>query len=519
MLREPAFVFGILFVVFLFSFFELYAQSVDPVKWENDLKRACQLAQTENRLTLVHFYSDCAPCASMNANVFTDPRIALELNRNFVAVRVDMNMLAALAKQYDVTVVPTDLILNSEGQVVYRRQGEIASEKYLQFLQYLRTNFLSSHIAKHNANVMPAAVAPATTATLQNNQTANNITNNQINPNANNQTALNNPAATPFATQPEQKNKTPETQNNFAFIAANNQHNQPSTTANNQQHYQNNPQHVIAASGQFDPNNTSAAVVATPSTNANAAANNITSNITSLPKNVPVTIPVVSDKNFANGAVESIDAADNNNINNNFNNFPNNNNVILTNTPNSPDNLQVKTDANGGLNSNIISVTNNPPNNPATIRNPIAENQNNAGITGGVIDLAGHLMVEVPLAIEGYCPVILCKKEEWVPGNPAYYAMYRGQVYRFSSQEAMTEFLKSPLQFAPVAMGEDVVMMIDRNKKICGSRKYGVWFGGRVYLFANKESLNNFIAKPDYYANIAQNYEAAFKSPLDTVQR
>jgi len=120
-------------------------------------------------------------------------------------------------------------------------------------------------------------------------------------------------------------------------------------------------------------------------------------------------------------------------------------------------------------------------------------------------------MVEVPLGLEGYCPVVLSTEERWIPGNPAYYTMFRGHVFRFSSEETMTEFMKSPEKYAPVAMGEDIVQMVDRNKKIYGNRKFGAWFQGRVFLFCNQESLDAFAARPEYYAEIALKYETAFK--------
>ncbi len=127
-------------------------------------------------------------------------------------------------------------------------------------------------------------------------------------------------------------------------------------------------------------------------------------------------------------------------------------------------------------------------------------------------DEAPKTTVEVPLGLEGYCPVVLGKDEKWVPGNPAYYTMFRGHVFRFSSAEALTEFEQSPQKFAPVAMGEDIVQMVDRNKKMAGSRKFGVWFQGRVFLFSSQQSLDAFAERPEYYAEIAVKYETAFKS-------
>jgi YHS domain-containing protein/thioredoxin-related protein len=143
---------------------------------------------------------------------------------------------------------------------------------------------------------------------------------------------------------------------------------------------------------------------------------------------------------------------------------------------------------------------------PATVSTapPVVLQSNNP-------DEMATTMVEVPLGLEGYCPVLLSTEERWIPGNPAYYTMYRGHVFRFSSEEAMTEFMKNPALYAPVAMGEDIVLMVDRNKKIYGNRKYGAWFQGRVFLFSSQESLDSFAARPEYYAEIALKYETALK--------
>ena len=117
--------------------------------------------------------------------------------------------------------------------------------------------------------------------------------------------------------------------------------------------------------------------------------------------------------------------------------------------------------------------------------------------------------VEVPLALEGFCPVILCTEERWVTGNPAYCTMYHGHVFRFSSKEALAVFAQNPANYTPVAMGEDIVLKVDRNRRVNGDRRFGAWFQGRVFLFSSQETFNVFEARPDYYAEIASKYEIA----------
>jgi YHS domain-containing protein/thioredoxin-related protein len=119
------------------------------------------------------------------------------------------------------------------------------------------------------------------------------------------------------------------------------------------------------------------------------------------------------------------------------------------------------------------------------------------------------MMVEVPLALEGFCPVILCKEERWVSGNPAYCTLYQGHIFRFSSLEALVTFARNPANYTPVAMGEDVVLRVDRNRRVNGDRRYGAWFQGRVFLFSSQETFSAFESRPDYYAEIALKYETA----------
>ena len=129
------------------------------------------------------------------------------------------------------------------------------------------------------------------------------------------------------------------------------------------------------------------------------------------------------------------------------------------------------------------------------------------------------MMIEVPLAFEGFCPVTLATQERWVPGNPLFYAMYHGQIYRFADETVLESFIKEPAKYAPIADGDDIVLMVARNKKSAGQRKFGAWYQNRVFLFTSQHSLDVFTERPDYYAEIAKKYETALRPLQNTVQR
>jgi YHS domain-containing protein len=73
----------------------------------------------------------------------------------------------------------------------------------------------------------------------------------------------------------------------------------------------------------------------------------------------------------------------------------------------------------------------------------------------------------------------------------------------------MVTFSKDPHHYTPVAMGEDIVQMLQGGQRIKGKRHYGAWYQGRIYLFATQENYNAFTQRPSYFADFALKLESA----------
>jgi len=112
-------------------------------------------------------------------------------------------------------------------------------------------------------------------------------------------------------------------------------------------------------------------------------------------------------------------------------------------------------------------------------------------------------VVNPPLGLEGYCPVALTDNVTWAVGNRLWGARHRGRTYLFSGPEQQQRFLAEPDRYAPVLSGNDVVAAVEQGQQIPGHRKYGVFFAGKVYLFAGEDSLTKFSKTPGHYANLA----------------
>ncbi len=61
-------------------------------------------------------------------------------------------------------------------------------------------------------------------------------------------------------------------------------------------------------------------------------------------------------------------------------------------------------------------------------------------------------------------------------------------------------FLADPDRYSPMLSGYDPVRYIERGEKVPGLRKHGMWFNGKMYLFADELSLDRFWGSPEYFS-------------------
>jgi len=87
-------------------------------------------ASTEGKLFFVEFYADwCTPCKWMDKTTFKDDKVVTILNDNYVPLKMDIESIEGsdLKKQYEVRMLPTILIFNSQGRMVDRVEKTLSS--------------------------------------------------------------------------------------------------------------------------------------------------------------------------------------------------------------------------------------------------------------------------------------------------------------------------------------------------------------------------------------------------------
>ena len=95
--------------------------AADLIRWEADIEAARQVAASDKKLLLIHFWApDCAPCKVVEQAVFPTPSVAQTVHENFVPLKVNAYERADLRLQYQVDRWPTDVIATPDGQIVHR---------------------------------------------------------------------------------------------------------------------------------------------------------------------------------------------------------------------------------------------------------------------------------------------------------------------------------------------------------------------------------------------------------------
>ena len=97
------------------------ARGADHMPWCNDFRLACGLAAEQQRLVLLHFTRDnCPPCRKVEAEVFSEPKVAQAVSQNFIPVLVHQAKNPDLVTRYHVKLFPTDVMVTPSGLEVYR---------------------------------------------------------------------------------------------------------------------------------------------------------------------------------------------------------------------------------------------------------------------------------------------------------------------------------------------------------------------------------------------------------------
>jgi thioredoxin 1 len=102
------------------------------------LRQVLTQAKESNKLVFIDFYANwCSPCSFMDETTFNDERLAMYVDKNFVAYKVDVEDFEGynIKQQFNIKTLPTFLVLNSRGDVIGRYEESMGATKLQQELQ------------------------------------------------------------------------------------------------------------------------------------------------------------------------------------------------------------------------------------------------------------------------------------------------------------------------------------------------------------------------------------------------
>ena len=105
------------------------------IAWRTDFDAALAEARLTNKPLLVDFSADwCPPCVAMKHDVWPHPQVAVAVNSAVVPLLVDADRDAVLGPRYQVSAIPTVLLIDAGGRVIKRHDGYLPRSGVLRFL-------------------------------------------------------------------------------------------------------------------------------------------------------------------------------------------------------------------------------------------------------------------------------------------------------------------------------------------------------------------------------------------------
>ncbi len=114
--------------------------SLASIDFTNEaFEQAKNRASKEGKLFFVDFYANwCTPCKWMENTTFKDKEVIKTLNNNYVSIKVDIDTKEGfqVKEKYQISVLPTLLIFNSDGELVERVQETLSRSKMMNLLTF-----------------------------------------------------------------------------------------------------------------------------------------------------------------------------------------------------------------------------------------------------------------------------------------------------------------------------------------------------------------------------------------------
>lgn len=423
--------------------------------WQTNLEAARKQASQENRLLLVHFGAPwCQPCKRME-KIFEKPGFGRELASKYVAVRLNKDHFPSTAKQLNVEKIPADIVLTADGHIVERMVGARSADQYVSLLSRIADDYQAEQdaaLAQQERDSGERSDGPSDARTAA----------------------------------PRGRSARGATSSADAYADA-----------------REGDEHVARReparprSAPRRPQTTDGERHADERDSADQVAEEQPRR--SAPRARTVADRDVADRDVANGDMPRRAPNDNASQTPAVDRYGRPIASPEESRPSTEDVAQESTGNPDVMDEHSAKDRQAAADAPRHEETAPADEQANATTERARIDPSQLPPGAKPLCMEGFCSVTLRDQKRWQIGDPRFGATHRGRTYLFAGEAEQQKFLANPDFYSPVLKGNDPVMALDQAKEVAGLIEYGVYFGGRIYLFASEQSRDAFGRNPDRY--------------------
>ncbi len=114
---------------------ELTAEQRMSSKWYYDLDEAMKDAARSGRKIFCDFMASwCGPCKMLDRDVLQTEEFKQNYSKNFVFLKIDVDLQQAVAQKYGITAMPTQMILDKDGNVLGKTVGYGGPQGFYSFI-------------------------------------------------------------------------------------------------------------------------------------------------------------------------------------------------------------------------------------------------------------------------------------------------------------------------------------------------------------------------------------------------
>ena len=454
------------------------------IQWHSDVENAKQLAAEENKLVLLHFGASwCRPCRSLETFVFRSKAVQDAIRENVVPVKLDADEALDLVNEYDVQIVPFDVVITPGGRVISERRSPADSDNYAKMIS--STSNASRTLEKEKMGPI------AHQRIIGKHKLVSQRDVNSLRPET--------PKLEEFGLS---KDSSRLKRKNAAFSLDENPRKQTNPWVTDNDAELTAKENLIEPNLEANVGNLEQKKIAASQQGMNASA---TGAGRSKPKRI------VNERYFeARGISPATNARQTSR------DYKKNNPFKLISSPTAIEtdefDLPIDESSMDTTHSENVEVEDNSVFvMPSSGETQSESTETELTVEAASLDLGLELernkkseeVDAVKFALRGKCPVTLITEGRWADGDPKFGIVHRDRTYLFSNAEKLEQFRLNPDGFSPLLAGFDPVVYHEEGKLVDGLVEHGVFMGRtpsqQVILFRDAETLGKFQKDPQLF--------------------